>query len=149
MHFQHAAYNTGIENFHKILEEFPRVNFIGHAQTWWGNVDRNHVQTRLYPLSKVTPGGITDRLLQDYPNMYGDLSAGSGLNFLIRDEDHARAFLERHQGKLLFGTDCNDIFGRGPGCQGAQTLAAIRRLAPSKIVERKLLYHNARRVMKL
>ena len=81
--------------------------------------------------------------------MYGDLSAGSGLNFLIRDEDHTRAFLERHQDKLLFGTDCNDIFGRGPGCQGAQTLAAIRRLAPSKSVERKLLYHNARRVMKV
>lgn len=149
MHFQHAVYNTGIENFHKVLEKFPRVNFIGHAQTWWGNVDKNHVQTSLYPLTRVTPGGITDRLLRDYPNMYGDLSAGSGLNFLIRDEDHTRAFLERHQDKLLFGTDCNDIFGRGPGCQGAQTLAAIRRLAPSKSVERKLLYHNARRVMKV
>ena len=33
---------------------------------------------------------ITDRLLSDYPNMYGDMSAGSGLNALLRDEEHAR-----------------------------------------------------------
>lgn len=125
------------------------MNFIGHAQTWWGIVDKNHVQTSLYPLTKVTPGGITDRLLTDYPNMHGDLSAGSGLNFFLRDEDHARGFMERHQDQLMFGTDCNDIFGRGPACQGAQTLAAIRRLAPSKAVERKLLYQNARRVLKI
>ena len=39
MHHQHGVYNTGIENFHKTLEKFPRVNFIGHAQTW-GNFSR-------------------------------------------------------------------------------------------------------------
>ena len=31
-------------------------------------------------------------------------------------------------------------------CSGAQVIAAIRRLAPSKEIERKLLYRNARRV---
>ena len=31
--------------------------------------------------------GLTDRYLTDYPNMYGDLSATSGLNALTRDED--------------------------------------------------------------
>jgi len=53
----------------------------------------------------VTTGGLTDRLLADYPNMYGDLSAGSGLNALTRDEVHAREFLARHQDKLLYGSD--------------------------------------------
>jgi len=149
MHFMHDRYNTGIERFHKTLEKFPNVNFIGHAQTWWGNVDKNHEQKALYPTTKVTPGGITDRLLSDYANMYGDLSAGSGLNFFTRDEEHARAFLERHQDKLMFGSDCNDVFGRGPGCQGANILANVRKMAPSKAVERKLLYGNAKRVLKL
>jgi uncharacterized protein len=149
MHFMHKQYNTGIENMHKTLEKFPTVNFIGHAQTWWGNVDKNHKQEDLYPLTKVTPDGITDRLLTDYPNMFGDMSAGSGLNFLIRDEDHARAFIERHQNKLMLGTDCNDTLGRGPGCQGAQIIANIRRLAPSKRIERKLLYENAKGLLKL
>ena len=149
MHFQHNAYNTSIERFHKTLEQFPTVNFIGHAQTWWGNTDKNHDQTVLYPKGKVTPGGITDRLLSDYPNMYGDLSAGSGLNFLTRDEDHARAFLERHQNKLMYGSDCDDRVGSGPMCQGAQTIAKVKQLAPNKTVERKLFYENAKRVLKL
>ena len=149
MHFQHDRYNTGIENFHRTLEKFPNVNFIGHAQTWWANVDKNHSQPILYPKTKVTPGGITDRLLSDYPNMYGDTSAGSGLNFQIRDEDHARSFIARHQNKLVFGTDCDDRDGAGPKCDGAQILAGIRRLAPSKAVERKILYENAKRVLKI
>jgi len=149
MHFMHGRYNTGIENMHKTLEKFPEVSFIGHAQTWWGNIDKNHKQEELYPLTKVTPGGITDRLLTDYPNMFGDMSAGSGLNFLIRDEDHAKAFIQRHQNKLMFGSDCNDTIGRGPGCQGAQILANIRRLVPNRALQRKLLYENAKRVLKI
>ena len=92
MHFQHDTYNLAFERFHRMLEKYPGVNFIGHAQTWWGNIDKNHQQAVMYPKGPVTPGGITDRLLSDYPNMYGDLSAGSGLNALLRDEDHARSF---------------------------------------------------------
>jgi predicted TIM-barrel fold metal-dependent hydrolase len=115
MHFQHGVYNLGIENFHKTLEKFPKVNFIGHAQTWWGNVDAKHEQKVLYPTGKVVPGGITDRLLRDYANMFGDHSAGSGLNFLTRDAEHAAAFIERHQDKLMFGSDCDDVLGIGPG----------------------------------
>jgi uncharacterized protein len=149
MHFQHEVYNLGIENFHKTLAKFPKVNFIGHAQTWWGNVDARHVQKLLYPTGVVIPGGITDRLLRDYPNMYGDMSAGSGLNHLVRDPDHAAEFLVRHQDKLLFGSDCDDVLGRGPGCQGAQILANIRKLASSRSVERKILYENAKRLFRL
>lgn len=149
MHFQHGVYNTDIQHFHKTLEKFPKVNFIGHAQTWWGNVDAKHDQKALYPAGKVTPGGITDRLLADYPNIFGDHSAGSGLNFLVRDPEFAAAFLERHQDKLLFGSDCDDVLGVGPGCQGAQILANIRKLAPSKPVERKILYGNAKRLLKV
>src|SRR5688572_7439433 len=149
MHFQHERYNTGIENLHKTLEKFPSVNFIGHAQTWWGNVDKKHEQKIMYPTGPVTRGGITDKLLSDYPNMYGDLSAGSGLNFLNRDEEHTRWFLEKHQDKLLFGSDCNDVFGRGPGCQGANTIAAIRKFSVNKKIERKLLFDNAKRLLKI
>lgn len=149
LHFQHGKYNRGFDRFHKILEKFPKVNFIGHAQTWWGNIDRNHEQTLMYPKTKVTPGGITDRLLSDYPNMFGDLSAGSGLNAMLRDEDHAREFIKRHQDKLLYGSDCNDRVGEGEKCSGSQQLATIRRLSPSGEVTRKILSGNARRVLKI
>lgn len=149
LHFQHGTYNLGIERFYKVLEKHPKVNFIGHAQTWWGNIDRNHDQKIMYPKTKVTPGGISDKYLSEYPNMYGDLSAGSGLNSMLRDEDHARQFLTRHQNKLLFGSDCNDRDGHGERCSGSQCIAAIRRLAPDAASVRKILYENARRVLKI
>ncbi|HZT31545.1 MAG TPA: amidohydrolase [Bryobacteraceae bacterium] len=149
MHFQHNTYNLHIERFHTILEKYPRVNFIAHAQTFWANIDKNCDQVTLYPKGKVTPGGISDRLLSDYANFYGDMSAGSGLNAMLRDEDHARGFLERHQDKLLYGSDCDDRVGEGPKCSGSQQIATIRRLAPSKKIERKILYDNARKLMKI
>jgi len=150
MHWQHGMYNYGFERFYKMLEKFPRTIFIGHAQTWWANIDRNYKdQTVLYPKGPVTPGGITDRYLSDYPNMYGDLSAGSGLNALTRDEGFTPDFLQRHQDKLLYGSDCNDWIGKGAACQGAQTIAAVKRLSPSKDIQRKLFFRNARRLFRI
>jgi predicted TIM-barrel fold metal-dependent hydrolase len=150
MHWQFERFNLGFERFHRMLEKFPRVIFIGHAQTWWANIDKNHADQKvLYPRGPVTPRGLTDRYLADYPNMYGDLSAGSGLNALTRDEDFTRGFLERHQSKLLFGSDCSDHDGSGPRCQGSQTIAAIRRLAGSPAIERKLLFGNAKQLLRL
>jgi len=147
MHFEHGNYNTGIDRFHKILEKFPKVNFIGHAQTWWGNIDKKHKQAEMYPKGKVTPSGISDRLLSDYPNMFGDLSANSGQNALIRDEAHAVEFIKRHQDKLIFGSDCNDLIGRGPSCIGARTIEIIRRLIPERATQDKLFSKNARRII--
>ena len=151
MHWQYRRFNYGFERFHKMLARYPRTTFIGHAQTWWAHIDLAYQDDtgNLYPKGSVTPGGLTDRYLSDYPNMYGDLSAGSGLNALTRDEDHARAFLERHQDKLLYGSDCNDSVGSGSQCQGAQTIAAIRRLAPSPKIQQKLFYFNARRLLRV
>jgi len=149
LHFEHKMYNFGLERFHRILDKFSTVRFIGHAQTWWGNIDRNHDQTVMYPKTKVTPGGITDRLLSDYSNMFGDLSAGSGLNSLLRDEDRTREFLQRHQDKLLYGSDCTDHEGSGDKCIGSKGIAAIRRLAPSPSVADKIFYQNIRKMMRI
>jgi predicted TIM-barrel fold metal-dependent hydrolase len=150
MHWQFGMYNHGFERFHRMLEKYPKVNFIGHAQTWWGNIDAKHNdQTLLYPKGPVTAGGLTDRYLTNYPNMYGDVSAGSGLGALTRDEPFTRDFLARHQDKLLFGSDCNDSDPGGPKCLGASIIATIRRLVPSKAVERKLLYYNAKGLFRL
>lgn len=148
LHFQHKTYNFGYENFHKVLGRHPKVNFIGHAQTWWGNIDKNHDQTVMYPKGKVTRGGISDRLLSDYPNMYGDLSAGSGLNALMRDAEHAREFLKRHQDKLLYGSDCSDKVGAGEKCSGSQQIAEIRKLADAA-VQRKIFNSNAKKIMRV
>ncbi len=149
LHFEHNNYNLGFVDLPKVVARHPKVAFIGHAQTWWGNIDKNHNQAEMYPKTPVAPGGITDRLLADYPNVYGDMSAGSGLNSMLRDEDQARDFLKRHQNKLLFGSDCSDRKANGPDCLGSKIIAAVRRLAPDKRAERKILCDNASRLLKI
>jgi len=67
---------------------------------------------------------------------------------LMRDEDHTRGFLDRHQNKILFGSDCDDHVGMGPKCSGSQTIAAIRKLATNKAAERKILFENAKNVFR-
>jgi predicted TIM-barrel fold metal-dependent hydrolase len=151
MHWQVGSYNLGFERFHLMLAKYPKVNFIGHAQTWWANIDKANVNNvkNLYPKSKVTPGGLTDRYLRDYPNMYADLSAGSGENAFKRDPDHAREFIKRHQDKLMFGSDCVDPTGDPAVCSGARQIAQIRAFSPNKAVERKLLFENAKKLFRL
>ena len=149
LHFQHGKYNQNFERFHRVLEKFPRVNFIGHAQTMWGNIDRKHEQTVLYPKGKVTAGGLTDRWLSDYANFFADLSAGSGANAFARDEEHAVGFLLRHQEKLMFGSDCQDVDGTDDRCVGVKQLAMLRRLVVDGRVRQKILYDNAHRLLKI
>lgn len=150
MHWQVASYNYGFERFHTMLAKYPRVNFIGHAQTWWANIDKANIDNpkALYPRGKVTPGGLTDRYLRDYPNMYADLSAGSGHGAFNRDPEHARGFFARHQDKLMFGSDCVDKTGQPVDCSGARQIAQIREFSPSKAVERKVLFENARKLFR-
>lgn len=149
LHFQDGVYNRHIERFARTLEKFPTVKFIGHAQAWWANIDQKHVPGTNYPRGLVTPGGLTDRYLSDYPNCHAEISAGSGNNAIVRDEDHYRGFIRRHADKLMYGSDCSESTGRAPVCFAARTLDAVRRLSPNKEVERKILYENARRLLKL
>ncbi len=151
MHWQYRSYNYGYERFYKMLEKFPRTIFIGHAQTFWAHIDKNYKDdaANLYPRGPVTSGGWTDRYLSDYPNMFGDLSAESGQNGLQRDLEHGRAFLERHQNKLVFGSDCSDRRGGDEQCTGWTTIRLIRRLSANRAIERKLLHDNARRLFRV
>jgi len=53
----------------------------------------------------ITREGALPRLLRTYPNLYADLSAGSGWNAITRDPAYGIAFLNTFQDKLLFGSD--------------------------------------------
>jgi len=151
MHWQYETFNLGFERFYKMLEKYPKTNFIGHAQTWAANIDKNQENHPydLYPKGTIEPGGLTDKYLSDYENMYSDLSAGSGLNAYTRDDDFISDFFDRHQDKLLFGSDCADSKGYGEACDGAGIISVIRRLSKSKTIERKILYENASRLFKI
>ncbi len=154
IHFEYETYNTGLERFETVLKAYSKVNFIGHAQTWWGNISADLNPLEMYPKGPVKPGGLTDRLLADYPNIYGDLSAESGLNALTRDEEFARAFVARHSRRLIWGSDCDCRDGKGAGvqsgyCIAEHSLAALRRLAPQEATLRRIVYENGAELLRL
>ncbi len=102
----------------------------------------------------MKPGGLTDKLLGDYANMYADLSAGSGLNAITRDQEFYRGFIARHSAKLLWGSDCDCHDGKGGGirsgfCLAEQSLALLRKLAPDAATYRRIIYGNAAKLLKL
>ncbi|MBX7256107.1 MAG: amidohydrolase [Candidatus Hydrogenedentes bacterium] len=97
----------GLPGLEKALASAPDAIFIGHAQGWWASISGDMTQEMFgtYPKGKIAPGGAIDTLMDKYPNLYGDLSAGSGANALTRDPEFAREFLIRRQDRLMFGTD--------------------------------------------
>ena len=96
---------VGLPRLESLLQEMPETKFIMHAPGWWAEISGDNQVRGGYPKGAVTPGGRVDALLQQYPNIYADLSAGSAFNALTRDPDFTPGFLERNWRKLLFATD--------------------------------------------
>lgn len=166
LHFQEAApfdqearWNTGFPQFDKILKAHKRTNFIGHANFFWASISVNPPSGEEYPAGPVKLGGLTDRWLADFPNLYGDLSANSGNNALSRDPEFARAFLARHQNKLMFGSDCSCKDGNGGGgspllprlkgkCVGRDTLGLLKEFTTANVF-RKIAWDNAHLLLRV
>lgn len=167
VHFQEVPHTpaegtfaTGFKDFEAVLKSYPKTRFIGHADAFWANLSADYANESAYPGGKIKPGGITDKWLGDYPNLFADLSANSGNNALSRDPDFTKGFLGRHEDKLIFGSDCACTDGKGGGisqagnpaasrlagkCVARETLTLLRSaLAPA--VFRKVTWENAHRI---
>jgi len=104
--YSHIDYDKpGLPGLEKVLSQYPTTTFIAHGPAWWSEISAEVDPTVSYPKGKVKPGGRVDMLLDNYENLYADISAGSGYNALTRDLEFGIKFLERHNDKLLFGTD--------------------------------------------
>jgi predicted TIM-barrel fold metal-dependent hydrolase len=170
VHFQEVPHTptegtfaTGFKEFEAVLKAYPKAQFIGHADAFWANISADYANESAYPTGKIKRGGITDKLLGDYPNLFGDLSANSGNNALSRDPEFTAGFLKRHESKLIFGSDCACSDGKGGGvsqgnnpgatrlagkCVARETLTLLRNtLTPAGF--RKVTWENAHRVYKL
>lgn len=97
---------VGIPRIEKCVREYSNTIFIGHGPRWWNAISADDDGKCDYHYGKpVAPGGVADRMLQQYDNMCADLSAGSGYVAMTRDPDFTQGFIERNWRKLLFATD--------------------------------------------
>lgn len=155
-------YGTGYTEFDKVLRAHPHTNFIGHADLFWANISADVPTDRGYPNGRVKPGGLTDKWLADFPNLYADMSANSGNNGLSRDPDFSRGFIARHKTKLIFGSDCSCSDGKGAGvsqnrnpeaarlagkCVARETLTLLQRLASPEVF-RQVTWENGVRLFR-
>jgi uncharacterized protein len=163
LHFQDGpqgqTFNEGIQRFGAILKKYPKTTFIGHANSFWANISTEAPPDIAYPKGPVKRGGVTDRLLSEFPNLYGDLSANSGRNALARDPEFAADFLKRHQDKLMFGSDCPCTDGAGAGqvsrealiagkCVARETLTALKQLTSPELF-RTITWTNGIKLLKI
>lgn len=156
IHFQDdkKGFNQGIEtHLETYLKKYPRVRIIGHAQSFWSHIsaDVPSPDKTLYPRGPVKPGGLLDHLLSNYPNLYADMSAGSGFNALSRDEDFTAGFIERHPQQMLFGSDCPCKDGRGGGfkgvCYSTRLQDFLVRIVKDEAMLQDIFYNNAERAL--
>jgi len=163
-HFEgELPYNTGYTQFDKMLRAYPRTNFIGHGDLFWAHISADVPTDRGYPAGPIKKGGLTDRWLSDFPNLYADMSANSGNNALSRDPEFSPGFITRHKSKLIFGSDCSCTDGHGAGisqgnnpeasrlagkCVARETLTVLKRFA-SPAIFRAITFDNGVKLFKI
>lgn len=106
--------SIGLPRLERALRKFPKLIILGHSQRFWAEIgsDVTEENRGRNPKGPVQPGGRIPELMRKYPNLCGDLSAGSGCNAMMRDPDFGYAFMEEFQDRLFYGTDIcspNDI----------------------------------------
>ena len=99
-------YNRDMDAVERVLRICPETVFVGHGPGWWreisGDADKS---PDTYPKGAVVPDGKLPRMLEEYQNLYADLSANSGLNALQRDPEFGNDFLNKFHSSILYGSD--------------------------------------------
>jgi len=102
-------YGGGIEPLDRALAACPDTSFIGHGPGFWSHIsDDDQASVPGYPKGPVAGEGKLVAMLRRRPNLFCDLSAGSGLNALTRDTAFAVRFLTEFQDRICFGRDYFD-----------------------------------------
>ena len=99
----------GLPLLEMVLKRFPDLKLLGHSQTFWiemsADAPRDKEGRNAWGQGPVIPGGRVPELFEKYPNLYGDLSANSAGQAIMRDEEFGLAFLEKYADRLFFATD--------------------------------------------
>jgi predicted TIM-barrel fold metal-dependent hydrolase len=135
---QKSWFGGTVENLERALQLCPETIFIGHAPGFWRYISGDAaIDPSPYPNGLITPGGEIFRLFDNYPNLYADLSAGSGLTALRRDPKHGRDFAIQYADRLLFGRDY----------YGGALLDFLKTLDLPRDVADKIYFGNAQKLV--
>ena len=100
---------SGLPLLEELLKKYPKLKVIGHSQSFWievsGDAPKDRDGRNSWGDGKVTSGGRIPELFAKYPNLYGDLSANSGGQAIMRDAEFGLKFLETYADRLFFATD--------------------------------------------
>ena len=108
--------DQGLPQLEGTLKRFPKLRILGHGPAFWAEIGplETPADRGGYPGYSFEEEGVVPRLFRRYPNLYGDLSAGSGYNALARNPEYAVRFITEFQDRLLFGTDLCSAKGELP-----------------------------------
>jgi hypothetical protein len=138
--------DPGLPRLERVLKAFPKLVFLGHSQPFWAEIGENPNTRGGYPKGKVKPGRLVE-LMRRYPNLHGDLSAGSGYNAISRDPEFGYRFLEEFQDRLYFGTDIANVPQKLP------IVDYFRKLKDNFLIcagaFEKIAWYNASQLLKL
>jgi uncharacterized protein len=146
---QYGCYDElGLPRLEKVLKTFPGLTFLAHSQVFWAEMSSDVTEENRhgYPAGKVTEGRVSE-LMRKYPNLHGDLSAGSGHNAIARDLDFGLKFLEEFQDRLYWGTDIANV------PQDLPQVPFFQRLKTEKLISEeayeKITWRNAVKLFNL
>jgi len=102
-------YGGDIDTLERVLKLCPETNFLGHAPGFWCHISNDDLGlTQGYPKAPVIPGGRIEKLLEKYPNLYCDCSAGSCFNALTRDPEYTRKLILTYPDRFVYARDFFD-----------------------------------------
>ncbi len=131
-------YGGTVDNLERALRACPDTIFLGHAPGFWREMsgDADTAESR-YPDTPIVPGGKVRKLLDGYPNLWCDLSAGSALYALQRDVSYAVEFLCQYADRLTFARDT----------YGGELPDFLKTIDPPQDVRDNINHKNARRLV--
>ena len=150
VNFQYGLVDDpGLPQLDYVLGTFPKLILLGHGPAFWSEIGAlEKIDDRGgYPKYPVRAEGAVPALFRRHPNLWGDLSAGSGYNALARDPDYAAKFLAEFQDRLCFGTDICRADQELP--LAAFLLDLRKKGALSETAFAKIARENARRLLKI
>lgn len=135
----------------EVLQKYPNLKVLGHSQTFWiemsADAPDEKEKRNSWGEGPVVPGGRVPELFAEYENLYGDLSANSAGQAIMRDPEFGLNFLETYADRLFFATDMANSEMVFP--LGAWLDEQVKKGSLSRATYEKICFKNAQRIFNL